>query len=677
MAVRHADTGDTHTSSPHGETRSSVSKPAGTFRLRRPTEAYRFVAQRHRSVLPLALIVCATLLWLGSLHGLDPHRMGNLGLLTILPPTFYLALGILAASFALALHRQETATAVWFLHVLLLTLILRATPIILYGTVRYPWTYKHLAIIDYIQRHGSVNRSIDSLSVYHNWPGFFAIGALLTQAAGLPSALGYANWAPVFFDLLAVPALLLIYSSFTRDRRLIWLGIWLFAIGNWMGQDYFSPQALGFTLFLYIIGLCLRWFGAQTRRPAETPRGGAEANRVSTIGRALLRRSWEHGRLPEPATPRQRRSLLVAAVLLVFIVVSSHQLSPLMTISALTVLVVFRQCRAWLLPIWATALTATWYLWAAQPFVRSHLQAILASLGAVTTNLSAHSAAVRLPADQQLVAYVAQGLTALVLLLALLGALRRLRAGHRDLACLLLVLAPAPWLVVTHYGSEILFRVFLFALPFAAFLAAGLFYPRADAPATRRTVGLTALTSLVLLAALCVSSYGHETMNYVAPAELAALQRFNEIAPPGSLLVQGSWDAPVPYHHYERYHYLSLQELPDLVRRDMARDPVGVLEGQIYAVPGSSTAYLLITRSQEAELRDIGLTPAHLLGRVQRAVERSPDFTTVFRNRDAALYLILAHPSRDPSPSRALPGVNAGTQRLAPSPGRRAAAPDR
>jgi hypothetical protein len=311
-----------------------------------------------------------------------------------------------------------------------------------------------------------------------------------------------------------------------------------------------------------------------------------------------------------------------------------------MIISALASLAVFRQSRTWMVPIFVTVLTATWYVWAAGPYVRSHLTTILDSLGDLTANLTAHSASVSLPADQQLVARVAQGLTALVLVLAVLGAARRLRHGHRDLACILLVLAPAPWLVVTHYGTEILFRIFLFALPFAAFLGAALFYPTAGVGTARRTVALTALAGAAMLALLCVSYYGHERMNYVSPAELAALQRFSQIAPPGSLLVQGSWDAPVPYHNYELYHYLSLQEMSDSVRRAMGRDPVGVLEEQIQAVPRYSNAYLLVTRSQEAELRDIGLTPVHLLKRVQSGVERSLDFTLVYRNRDAALYLL-------------------------------------
>jgi len=589
----------------------------------------------------MALVVCATAVWLVSIRGLDPERMGNLGLISLLPPTFYFALGMLAVSFALVVHRRESATAVLFLHVLLLTLIIRATPIILYGTVRYAWTYKHVAIIDYIQSHGSVNRGIDYLSIYHNWPGFFAIGAFLTGAAGLHTALTYTNWAPVFFDLLDIPALLLIYRSFTSDRRLIWLGIWLFEIGNWVGQDYFSPQALGHTLFLYVIGLCLQWFGAEAPPSGEAAGRWMWTTRMAAIWNALLRRAARDERPPEPTTPLQRGALLSIAALLVFIIVSSHQLSPLMTISALTLLVVFRQCRARLLLGFTIALTGFWDFFAAEPFVRSQLNTIIASLGDVSANLKAHSTGFRLPPDQQLVAHVAQGLTALVVLLALLGAIRRLRHGHWDLACILLVLSPVPLAVATHYGTEILFRVFLFALPFAAFLAAGLFYPDAGRATKGRHIALTALTSMVLLAGLCVSYYGQEKMNYISPAEVAALQRFVQIAPPGSLLVQASWDAPVPFHNYELYRYLSVQEMSGSVRRAMDRDPVGVLEGQIHTIPDYSEAYLLVTRSQQAELRDIGLTPPSLMRRVQRGIARSPHFKTVFRSRDAALYLLI------------------------------------
>ena len=40
-----------------------------------------------------------------------------------------------------------------------------------------------------------------------------------------------------------------------------------------------------------------------------------------------------------------------------------------------------------------------------------------------------------------------------------------------------LTIAAVPMLAVTSYGGEVIFRVYLFALPFLAFYAATLFFP--------------------------------------------------------------------------------------------------------------------------------------------------------------------------------------------------------
>src|SRR5690606_18972448 len=48
--------------------------------------------------------------------------------------------------------------------------------------------------------------------------------------------------------------------TFTQDQRLIWLGVWFFFLANWVGQDYFSPQALNFFMHLVIVAVCLTWF---------------------------------------------------------------------------------------------------------------------------------------------------------------------------------------------------------------------------------------------------------------------------------------------------------------------------------------------------------------------------------------------------------------------------------
>ncbi len=84
----------------------------------------------------------------------------------------------------------------------------------------------------------------------------------------MQSPLSYAAWGPVFFNLLWLPALLFIFHTATEDRRLSWLAVWFFYLGNWIGQDYFSPQALAYFLYLVVLAICLAWFRAA--RPDQT-----------------------------------------------------------------------------------------------------------------------------------------------------------------------------------------------------------------------------------------------------------------------------------------------------------------------------------------------------------------------------------------------------------------------
>ena len=107
------------------------------------------------SFAPLLAVMCAVLLWGTSLPGVDLSRMGDLGLVTVLPPAMYAAFVLLTVSFCLAVQRHQTPVGVLLLHVIVLIVMIHGTPAILEGTLRYAWAWKHVAIVDYIQRHGS------------------------------------------------------------------------------------------------------------------------------------------------------------------------------------------------------------------------------------------------------------------------------------------------------------------------------------------------------------------------------------------------------------------------------------------------------------------------------------------------------------------------------------------
>ena len=242
----------------------------------------------------------AALLWTLGFVGADPRAMGSFGLVSLFTGGTVGALLLLVGGFLVSLHRERARVGARA-HLVTYIALIHGTPAVLYGTLRYSWAYKHVGIVDYILRTGTVDPTIAVGEIYHNWPGFFAASALLTSLAGSPDALRIATWAPVVFNLMNLVVLRYVFRGLTRNTRLIWLGLWFFFIINWVGQDYFSPQAMAYVLYLACIGL-------------------------------LIRRS---------VTLKAHQ--LVPFVLVVAVVAASHQITPMMLLLAVTALVALRR----------------------------------------------------------------------------------------------------------------------------------------------------------------------------------------------------------------------------------------------------------------------------------------------------------------------------------------------
>jgi hypothetical protein len=550
------------------------------------------------------------LLWGASLRHLDLAGMTDMGLVSVLPLSFYVALGAITAGFLAALFAARLRESVLALHAAALVLVVHATPAIAYGTLRYSWAWKHVGIVDYIQRHGSVNPDIGFLDAYHNWPGFFALAALVTKLGGWKDAIGIATWAPPFFELLFAGGVLLLAKALTSDARLAWLGTWFFLAANWIGQDYFAPQALSYFLYLVVLGLCLRYFS------------GAAA-----------------------VAPRERVALAAFVILAIAFVVSAHQLTPFMLILALGALVAFRRLELRLLPLITLVFTAGWVTYMAVGFLEGNLYWVVDSIGSPEGNANATllNLASASPGMRH-VALVDRALTAFVVVLAVGGVVRRVRAGIVDRSTLLLACAPFLMIPANAYGSEMLFRVYFFALPPMALLGAACFLPVPGSWRSGRSRALAAGASALLVAGLCVAYYGKERLNYFTDDEVRAAEVLYGSAEPGSLLVSGTYDYPWAFEHYELYRYEALSVQTAGTRRSAIAHPLRTLDELAAHV---DRAYFVVTRSQQAEVDMTGVMPRGSLAAIERAVERSPRFRTVYRGPDAAVFeLVRKGPTR-------------------------------
>ena len=584
-------------------------------------------------------VATAFLIWALSLSNVDVRAMNDVGLVSVLSPWTYVALGLLTIGFCLNVYYREAGAPVLVLHVVALIVIIHGTPQLLYGTLRYAWAWKHVAIVDYIQRNGAVDPYATYLDVYHNWPGFFAFNALITEVAGLKSAIGYAGWAPLFFNLLDIGALLLIVRTFTRDQRLIWLSIWFFFLANWVGQDYFAPQSLTYSLYLVVVGITLNWFRIFAHPSEATIMRWVRSKRLASALSHIMDRSRPGGDTPAAdARPTQRVGLVLMLSLIFIVIVSSHQLTPLLVIVSLALLVGFQIITLRSLPILMLVLTATWFMYIAEPFMNHSLYWIVRSIGRFLGNFGANfiNLADASP-GQALVALIDRTLSALVAIMALYGFSRRVRRGRWDLPAILLLLAPFPLLAANSYGGEIVFRVYLFALPFLAFFAAAALYPSPQAGRRQRTAVLSILLSLVMLVGLLFGYYGKERQYYFTQDEVAATEFIHNIAPAHSLLIDGAWGYSLQHQNYEDYDYLSLISMLVEDREELIAAPVDFLSPIMESYP---TAYLVLSRSQKAAIDMTGAMPAGSLQKIELALLESPKFKVIYRNPDAAVFVL-------------------------------------
>jgi hypothetical protein len=588
--------------------------------------------------LALSPVICAVL-WVLSVKSIDLGAMTDLGLVSVFRPGNFAALAILIAGFSVSISQRELNEPLLVWHAFVLLVLIHATPLMLYGTLRYSWAWKHVGIIDYIGRHGGVDRGIAALSAYHNWPGFFALNALITDTAGVSSPLSYAPWAPVFFNLVFLATLPFIFRTFTSDRRLIWLAVWFFFLTNWVGQDYFAPQAMGYFLYLVIIGVSLRWFSA-TPNPQEPGTNVSVLNRVVTFFRTRALHTSSADLTGGSATPSQRIGLLAVVVPLMAAIASSHQLTPFMMVCSLAALVVFRRCSARSLPIIAAVLTVAWLFYFATPFLMDNIDSMTETMGQFLDNVDSNLIDTsRASPGHRTVSLVGRALTVFLWGIAVLGGIRRLAKGYLDMPAVLLGLSPFLMLAGNSYGGEILFRVYFFSLPFMVYLGATLLYPAASAGRSWLTTVFVALISASLLAGLLFAYYGKERQYSFTREEIAAARYIYETAPPGSLLVEGSRNYPSQFLNYENFTYVPISREPERSQSNVINRPVETLSRWMANEEYAAT-YLIITRSMKAETQATGQMPPSALEKVESALLESTEFEVVFGNEDAKVFVL-------------------------------------
>ncbi|MGV9391256.1 glycosyltransferase [Streptomyces olivaceus] len=589
---------------------------------------------------PAVPLLAALALWGYAVRHTDVSALDDYGLVGALHPAFWVGLAVLTAGFWFTVRDPRRRSRWPLAHVLGLLVMERATQALLYPTPLYAWAWKHDAVVDHLLTSGGLQDAarLGDMAVYDQWPGFFAAQAALVRLLGVDNAAMYMAWWPLVSSVLLLLPLLLIYRTFTTDRRLIWTAVWLFCVANWVGQDYFSPQSVAFALHLGVLAVVLRRYSSRTSASS-----GSSGPSGSDGPKGLEGPDGRGGVRQGQAVWAVLLSLLVVAI------VVSHQLTPGMLVVTLLALALTRRHRDWLPLVTTVVIFLAWCLTAALPFLSAAMPDMIRSVGDVGANVETGYGTTPTGAGAVAMSWAARLLSGSVLLLALAGVLRQRVLRRRAYPLLLLAAAPLPMFVASSYGSEMIFRVLMFMLPGAAFFAAAALLPgvrasaaEAAAAAARLRYGAW-LAPLVLLAGTLafVPSYsGKDRINYFPPREVALVQRLFDQAPDGSLVVAANRNYPLAYEQYWRVdHYWFLDDDRRHVD-EIVRDPAGVLARDMAAVDAPARAYFLLTQGQTANSEMNGQLDEAQLRHVRESVAGSPRFERVAENSAGVLYVL-------------------------------------
>jgi len=549
-------------------------------------------------------------------HG-DQGQIGPWGLIQALPTLYFVSTALLTVSFVVELLRRDRSNnLVLAAHVVGMVVLLHGAPGFLEQEPRFPTAWLHVGFTDQILDRGVSAPKVDAR---FSWPGFFGAAAAVTGAGGLESALPLLRWAPVCMVLLYLPPIFVIGRQLTGSGTAAWLGLWLFLLVNWVGQDYFAPQALAFVFYLMSIAIMVTFFREGTQIP---------------LGQRLS--AWRDG-LPYDGLPditvgaRMRIALVVLLVLIATALAQTHQLTPIALVLGSTALVVVGRLRLLVFPVIAGVLVLGWISLGAKAYWVGHLDTIFGGVGDINAVVEG-SVGERIAGSGEHLVLVdlRLGFTGAVWAVMALSVLILWIRRHPPVT--LLALAAAPFVTVAQkYGNEGVLRMFLLSAPFAALIIAQMLVTLLG----RRPVqALVAVAALALVPLFLLTRYGNESFEQVRHNEIDALQTLYTIAPRGSDLVSPTTQVPWRFAFATDYGY------------NRPRDAEGFRMGDLGAVRGlvggeadaDVPTYLVITRSQIIYASEALGEPVNWFDEVRPLLTPANGYRLVYMNPDALVY---------------------------------------
>jgi hypothetical protein len=539
------------------------------------------------------------------------------GLLESTNVWFIFGFAILLAGGLLEMSRPEPRA--WLLGAYLASLIVATytTVPILYGVPEYAWVYKHIGIAQALGKYGHVTAPTN---IYEQWPVLFAAVASVSGVSHL-SPFSFAAWAPLAFELADALLLLGIFRLLGANTRITWLALFMYeSLIAWVGQDYLSPQAFGYLLWLGIVAILIRWMLAAA--PAHTRRGPVARMRAPFLTELPTNRV---------SSPMHRTQAMTLVFVIYFAIVAAHQLTPYLALAgvgALAVLGLLR--RGWLILLMMIAISGA-YLASRYSLISQQYGGLFSGTN-VLQNTGGLNGAFR---DRPTTVEIIRAYTAISYSIwpaTLVAIVLERRTLGRVVTPALLAFSPFMIILVQDYGGEAIYRVFLFSAPWCALLIASMLVKLR--PVLWRLV--IPFLSIVILAAGLQGSYEAISADTFTPSELAASLWLYSHAPHGSLVVLAVDDFPdLDSADFNDYN---LKIIPARTQNSTTANGANLAEVAIWLDSlGYRHAYVVVSRSMAAYANYFG-KPRDYSQMIEAF--RMRGWSIVYRNADATIYRV-------------------------------------